>query len=275
MIHMPKETTYLPVDGPLSIMGAAGFLALLAYPDALERRDKFIDAVKAWHLKNAIQQGYPRSGIIEEFRIVRNRKIDSALDNAFITRINKRRLPAAEMGTMLLSKARSIQLVPEDYLNPNSANKYLLEIGRLSSGSPLTSKDLDTHLALGNKRPLGQPNAVMELCKFMAQKIFSYYESHIDSKQISDSLEERANKVAHEVWAESKPVLHLGIAFRGNILEKQSGTNKVDPLWFLTHPKDWLQKTIESAEAMRQVLISHDSLNIHENDTIQLLPANN
>src|ERR1700687_4933562 len=51
------ETTYIPTEGPLAQLGAAAYLAVLAYPNQSEwpKRDGFIEAVKAILLKSWVK----------------------------------------------------------------------------------------------------------------------------------------------------------------------------------------------------------------------------
>ena len=45
---MPAETTYLPTQGDAAPLGVMTYLAVLAYPDDWDKRDRFTELFKAW-----------------------------------------------------------------------------------------------------------------------------------------------------------------------------------------------------------------------------------
>ncbi len=81
---MPSEVISIPVDPPLQHLGAAAYLAVLAYPKPtqLPRRDQLIDAFKAWMVKRAIQAGHKRSIFRADLRATRWRDIDGEFSKA-------------------------------------------------------------------------------------------------------------------------------------------------------------------------------------------------
>lgn len=74
----PRETTQIPITYPESTLGAAAFIAVVAYPNHLGRRDDFLDAVKAWAIKGAKASGkdVPPS----RFASIRNRSYIATWD---------------------------------------------------------------------------------------------------------------------------------------------------------------------------------------------------
>lgn len=80
------------------MLGAAGYLVVLAYPDPSEwnNRDEFIRAVKALLLQISMKRGYPRKKVLPEYRPTRYRpkKMEGVLGKGF-RRIYDRRLIAA------------------------------------------------------------------------------------------------------------------------------------------------------------------------------------
>lgn len=48
---MAQETTAIPVRGPLAEIGAAAYIAVLAYPESHAKRDEFIEAAKSFLIR--------------------------------------------------------------------------------------------------------------------------------------------------------------------------------------------------------------------------------
>jgi len=67
------EITYLPTTGPAAAVGAIGFLAVLAYPADLRKRDKLISVLKAGLLKSIIPQGRRQPILRKDLRELQNR----------------------------------------------------------------------------------------------------------------------------------------------------------------------------------------------------------
>lgn len=80
------------------------FLAVLAYPDEADKRDKFIAAAKAWIAKKWIESGTSRDDIPKEFRNFQNRAIEHKFDQAK-DRIVDRRIQAAILAGELIFSA--------------------------------------------------------------------------------------------------------------------------------------------------------------------------
>lgn len=92
---MPRETTYLPVSGDDAFLGAAGYFAVLAYPDDLDRRDRFVAAVKALVFKYSMN-GQLKRRIIKREDILafsKERELNAAINHA-LNIIMKKRMPA-------------------------------------------------------------------------------------------------------------------------------------------------------------------------------------
>ena len=76
------EVTYLPATGDGMYLGAAGVLAVLAYPSAYKRRDRLVSAVRAYHTKRAIAADAHTWRVNPDLRAWRPRDIDTAINNA-------------------------------------------------------------------------------------------------------------------------------------------------------------------------------------------------
>ena len=98
------EQTAIAVSGELwqRQMGAAMYLAILAYPVLSDRRDDFVKAVKGWMLKGAIEAGCPKGRVKDVYRKMRPREIKSVMNHAF-WRIDARRDPAARIAKGIIT----------------------------------------------------------------------------------------------------------------------------------------------------------------------------
>jgi hypothetical protein len=85
-------------------MGAAAYLAVLAYPapDEWPKRDRFVKASKAWMLRGAIENGCPKGRVKDLYRKMRPREIKSVMNHAF-WRIDARRDRAADIATAIVT----------------------------------------------------------------------------------------------------------------------------------------------------------------------------
>jgi len=92
------EVTYIPVAWCDTPVGAAAYLAILAYPTRAEwpKRDEFIEAVKADVSKRAIARGYERSLVPPQYRRFKNEKVKGVWNRA-IHRIQARCFSAVVM----------------------------------------------------------------------------------------------------------------------------------------------------------------------------------
>lgn len=81
---MPSEVISIRVDPPLQHLGAAAYLAVLAYPKPTQfsRRDELIEVFKAWMVKRAIQVGHQRNQYRADLRATRWRDIDGEFSKA-------------------------------------------------------------------------------------------------------------------------------------------------------------------------------------------------
>lgn len=95
------ETTTLPTTGADAHLGAMGFLAALAYPQDISKRNQFVEAAKANLTKIYIARGMPRAVAKPQFRRYVNRTIKNKIRRCQ-HRIETRRLPAAMMARWIL-----------------------------------------------------------------------------------------------------------------------------------------------------------------------------
>lgn len=93
---MPRELTLLPV-ATAPHLSAIGYLAVLAYPDDLRKRDRLVAAGRAWLASLNPRAARSRSG-----PAMRKRDVDRALDHAARLILDRRRWAAAELNQELL-----------------------------------------------------------------------------------------------------------------------------------------------------------------------------
>ena len=106
------ERVVIPNSG---YMGAIAFLAIVAYPDKDEyhKRDKLLEASKAWILKAATKKGSPeRAEVYDQYRQYRNQQIDGKL-----SQLEKRlykRLQVAELAQETIRENLFASYLPDD-----------------------------------------------------------------------------------------------------------------------------------------------------------------
>lgn len=190
------EQTAIPVGGHLAQMGAAAYLAVLAYPSRSEwgERDKFVKAVKSLLIKRAMRRGYPRKQIQEQYREFRNKQIYQTLNRAF-RRLLRLRMPAGM-----------------------AANWILIDGVRLGPA------------VLPGKIPLGvitlhAPKSPRRAMQAIQKKI----EERDRAQREEDSS--LAN-LHHRVWASSLPVLHLAMPIAERLNSQDNPMRLIyDPSW--------------------------------------------
>lgn len=103
---MPREVTRIPVSGVDAHVGAMGFLAVLAYPESIKKRDELVFAMKACFARGQIPRGRGRRVLPAEMREMENQQIDGRLDRAH-RRIVDRLLAADMINRVLAAQGRS------------------------------------------------------------------------------------------------------------------------------------------------------------------------
>ena len=203
------EVVQVPL-GPLAKLGAAAFLAVLAYPAPCDypKRTRFVEATKKCLLHRAVAAGYSRKRVLPKYRGYRRERIDRTFNPALV-RIEGRRLPAAGI-------ARHILL--ETWIKTSARPLPILRTIRVSTVNDLISRIC----------PVG-------------------------------SIYDNRPHLFERVWSESKPVLHLAMAFLGHeprLYQEErpspSGLRRIwiDPVKLICRP-DWLDPVLKSAEVLR------------------------
>ncbi len=109
---MPRETTHIDVSGDDKWLGAAGYLAVLAYPDDWDKRTRFIDAVKAMMIKYMTGGRLPKKHVknSDVLQFAKERELDTALRQVGRI-IQTKRLPAWEIALpYMMSHAINVTL---------------------------------------------------------------------------------------------------------------------------------------------------------------------
>jgi len=231
------EVVQVP-SGPLAPLGAAAFLAVLAYPDRCDypKRTRFVDAAKMWLVHRAVAAGYSRKLVMAKSRYD-EREIHRGFDPA-LKRIEARRLPAAAMSADIL-KLGLMKLAFER--QPVMLDGKLTEWieRRLAFKVPSVNKLIELNLSDNTdhafERVWCESKPVLHL-----STAFLLYEPHL----YQDSSSPRGLR---RIW--------------------------IDPLKLISRP-DWLSPVLERAESFRLRFLP---LVIHEykpEAAIQVLPQN-
>lgn len=102
---MPLECTKLPISGDDAYLGAIGYLAILAWPNAIESRNKFVDCCNAWWCQRHIEAGGDDSWVPPRYRkhqYPTRRIYDTGPAVKAWRLITSRRLPAARVAEKYL-----------------------------------------------------------------------------------------------------------------------------------------------------------------------------
>jgi hypothetical protein len=100
-------------------------------------------------------------------------------------------------------------------------------------------------------------NSLTQACEQLTREISA---SKVD-------IDTQSKNVITRIWSESKPVLHLAMAFNNYINE---GHN-VYPLKLIAYPQIWLKDVVKNAEDLRKLIADSRKINISEQEQIQLL----
>lgn len=134
---MPLELTELPTVGPDSWLGAAGFLAVLAFPDRIDSRDRFVSAAKA-HVFRRFGRRFMRCQVapgLTKIRGLRAEAIESVFAKTGHAIVN-RRLPAALMANRMGVEAGLSGFLDVERTNGNE----LAKLGSLTQAADWCAK---------------------------------------------------------------------------------------------------------------------------------------
>ncbi len=234
-----QEVTRVPTRGKAAHLGAIAYLAVLAYPNQKEwpKRDAFVECAKAWVSKEYMDRGGDRAKVLLKYRRYKREKIykHGPLNRAFY-RIENWRQPAALM-------ARWVMLQGVEFGGGRIPSKTVPDGIPFKSMRILTAASTITQGAgkLGDLKAIGLPR-------------------------------DRENAI-HRIWASTKPVLHLALAFPFHNPRYRSSKKKhmIDTLRLIEDPR-WLLPSLRFAECLLlelpQVFPSFDTAK-----AVRLLPA--
>lgn len=234
------ETTAIPTLGKDAHLGAIAFLAVLAYPGRTdwewEQRDAFVQAAKVLLLKAAIKKGYPRKGILPQYRSFKPEKMDGLLHKGF-RRILHRRVPAG------------------------MAAGWLTLHGVAFGPLRIPSKEILGGIPVGSMT-IRAPNNVSRAMRAILRML---------EKRDGTSLEPESAlaNLHHRVWAETLPVLHLAsvVAYKVNELAAEGKEKQ------LLFEPFWVPSAVFHAEALRVGILPAKIPSFEANRAVQLVPA--
>ena len=241
---MPNQTFKLPIDERHIQFGVMAYLAILAYPDSKEERNRFIEAYKALVIKRAMRHGYKRNLYRPALRAITNQAIDGTL-----RRGEARILHRFRAATLAQLRVFSCLGMP------------LIECALAS----LTGRTTTAHLR-ANDVDLGRRPSMNNLADWLAGEI-----------NLSRGVRfggATGNHVKSRIWGESKPVVHLAWAMASRWEECGLRPGRTE-FWDLFLQPNWLRNAMTQAELLRRSLCQSPELRflgVHEDETNQCQP---
>jgi len=228
------------VAGPLWLrqMGAAAYLAVLAYPAPKEwaNRNAFMEAVKGWMLK-----AQPKGWVKDVYWKMRPRGIRMAMDKGF-WRIESRRLPAAEMLRVILvctlpfpgfkiPGPRTVNQAAEWIAGPRRKTRKIHDEGAV------TPWENETRCQPCKDR--GKNSLAMRMVDGTPMCVSCFRGK---DPRVLKTNRNRLGNIKHRVWAETLSVIHLAMAIPGG------------PTWrnLIVDPS-WVAKSLHNAEIYRRI----------------------
>ncbi len=231
----PRETTGIPCDGTLAWVGAAAYLATLAYPEDTAKRDHFIRHVAATRARQWVAAGGTWDDVPESLRIRKDKLYAKGPFGPCLARIVGARIAAAYMGRELIGRV-DFESTRRD---PGAA-----WLGQRSARPALTLKIVPTID--------GKPATVNTLAEHAVTRGFHASRTNVITR----------------IWSPSKPVLHLAIALLDRIAELD---NVVDLPALIGDPV-WVRAAVGNAELLRIHITRSPYIGITDEQTIRLLP---
>lgn len=226
-----SEVTAIPVEGPYAWLGAAGYLAVLAYPGRNEwkKRTEFVEAWRSCLIKHhrnwAISHG--KTDDLPPIPEMKNQQIDNKI-RAGVRRITRHRLPAADVMVERLL-----------WETPDAARLFgaALELWAKRQG-------MENARITKITRPKGTISAAIGRRTECKVKVKS---------EVCDPFGVRSN-IFSKSWTPSLPVIHLALALRSTLLKMaKNGGAAFDAFHLVVNP-EWLPGTLEAAEVFRAVI---------------------
>lgn len=236
-VESELEKIYIPTRGDFACMGAAAYLAMLAYPMEYAKRDKFIEAVKASLFKgwrdaapDAAERTRRRKEIGPTYTAFKNEHL-LGIFNATFARILKRLRPAREIAENFGLRFGIVE----------TANAFARHSPRAASERSIKTVDLNIEI----KFPFGAAewSAAFEVGDRM-------YEEQIRKRPDATRFPRDPCNVVR-IFRESKPVLHLAMALPLDHDDKNHPVFDQRVLWKRICKPDWLEKSLDRAEFHR------------------------
>lgn len=219
------ETIHIDVREPGGpVGGVLLYYAVLAYPDSSDwhKRRAFVDSMVSMRFREFVVQGARRREIPPDFRIKREKMLCGI---SLGGKRVERRISAGVMGWCICLNERSYRY---DVPTPDG------KIGLVLKGPKTVKEVIRAYLA--NRR------------------------SSLDPVNLEE--QSAMANIAHRVWAESFPVLHIAMANPITVKIVEDQVNAVRPtgeqiardLFDSIHQPTWLRKALEDAEELKCTL---------------------
>lgn len=220
--HVSGEAFTVPTLQPMATFYSAPFfLAVIAYPDQREKRERFVEALHAFWRRQFIDQRDFRipTTLQSVFPRMRSRKIDGVVGMCM-----RRVCHRVRMGSVGWSLFAGTGIrIPYDAPAPNGA--IGLELHGLSTLTEAVRQMLDQRNRRGT---------------FTGDRTKTAHNPAI------------ANDM--HIWSESLPVLHLAMALFSKVKEFDEGLSFDERLFVLIHDTAWLDTTLSVAEGILPLL---------------------
>ncbi len=246
--------TTIPTIGAEAPIGAAAYLAVIAYPNDHEKRTAFVNACKAWLFIQIGKGRMPKQ--VTKPTILRFSK--TRIINAEFTRVAKL---LGQDRTIALQMCKMLMLNQVPQVDPKDGKPTTWEEWRkLAKPIPVRMKD-------------GSPFTITR----WLQTIYPSRTRTLDDdgKFIYEKSKFRAKNFHKRGWKESKPVLHLVWAL-DNYSQNRTRTPSIEDLIW---DASWVDGAVKEAESMRlnlfpniQSLLKKDEIWLDTDRMIQILP---
>ncbi len=242
--QMPRETTYLPTNEKMASLAVMALYAIIAYPDDRNKRDRFVNALRALFSKEYIRRGGLRSKIEDKYRQLPNQQINGQLNRAF-NQIYKR------FQANMIFQQRVMREFGLDGPALGRA-KFILKRNKHTGAVKLFSQ----------KNKNNRPTITSVIKDF----------NPVDMEDL-DAGDHAWSNTFSRTWAPSKPVLHLVGELELALFDKFTKATTFE--WVLLNAisdPSWLQKCLDGAEKRRRLWLLVNESPCPDEDTIQVLP---
>ena len=247
----------IPIKGYGAHFGTMVYMAVLAYPNRSqwEKRDRLVEASKAYVLKDWIAQGGDKKKVKRKYRSYRNDLMEKSF-RAAVKRINRRRIPAAIAAQWMMA----------------SKFQFNLEHARQAT-QEMEPEQQVRHVAAAvfvNRLLRSAPANVRQAMQQFVGILTTRKEDTEDADDDTITEDEAVRNLRVRVWKESLPVLHLAIPLAGR-WQKLCKERQSMAVAFL-YDTSWLESSLTVAENLREHILPENIRGYRPEEAVQLIP---